>query len=107
MNNSPDERLRSLVAEEVGRLWRKLASKLKVKEVVMDSIEKEREDCEDCCRMALKTWCEINGSQATVRELMSCLTEMGFSNINWHIMKELNLLTVEKIQQLRDQKVFK
>ena len=106
VNTSPGESLRSLVAENVGRLWRKLASKLKVKEAVMDSIEKERGHCEDCCRMALKRWCEVNGSRATVRELMSCLTDIGCSNINWHIMKELNLLTMEKMQQLRDQNVF-
>ena len=106
VNSSPDESLRSLIAEKVGRLWRKLASKLNVKENVMDSIEEERRDCEDCCRMALKKWRESNGSLATVRELMRCLTDMGSSDINWHIMKELNLLTVEKMQQLRDQNVF-
>ena len=100
VNTSPDESLRSLVAEKVGRLWRKLASKLKVKEAVMDSIEEERADCEDRCRVTLKR------SRATVRELMWCLTDMGYSIINWHIMKELNLLTVEKMQQLRVQNVF-
>ena len=72
----------------------------------MDSIEEERQDCEDCCRMALKKWSEVNGSRATIRALMWCLTDMGYSSINWHIMKELNLLTVEKMQQLRDQNVF-
>jgi len=106
VNTSPDESLRSLVAEKVGRLWRKLASKLKVKEAVMDSIEEERADCEDCCRMTLKRWRGSSGSRATVRELMWCLTDMGYSIINWHIMKELNLLTVEKMQQLRVQNVF-
>jgi len=100
VNTSPDESLRSLVAEKVGRLWRKLASKLKVKEAVMDSIEEERADCEDRCRVTLKRW------HGTVRELMWCLTDMGYSIINWHIMKELNLLTVEKMQQLRVQNVF-
>ena len=106
VNTSPDESLRSLVAEKVGHSWRTLASKLKVKEDVMDSIEDERRDCKDCCRMALKTWRDSNGSRATVRELMWCLTDMGASIINWHIMKELDLLTVEKMQQLRIQNVF-
>lgn len=107
VSTPPDERLRSLVAENVGRSWRKLASKLKVKEAVMDNIEDERRDYEDCCRMALKKWSESSGSQATVRELMWCLTDMGYSIINWHIMKELNLLKEEKLQQLRSQNVFK
>ena len=107
VSNPPDESLRSLVAEKVGRSWRKLASKLRVKEAVMDNIEDERGDYEDCCRMALKTWIESSGSQATVRELMWCLTGMGYSIINWHIMKELNLLTGEKLKQLRVQNVFK
>lgn len=106
VNTSPNESLRSLVAEKVGRSWRTLASKLKVKEHVMDSIEEERRDCENCCRMALKRWCEFNGSRATVRELMWCLTDMGASIINWHIMKKLNLLAEEKMKQLRDQNVF-
>ena len=106
VNTSPDESLRSLVAGKVGRSWRTLASKLKVKEDVMDSIEEERRNCVDCCRMALKRWREYNGSRATVRELMWCLTDMGASFINWHIMKELNLLTVEKMQQLRGENVF-
>ena len=107
VSTPPDESLRSLVAEKVGRSWRKLASKLKVKEAVMDNIEDERRDYEDCCRMALKKWSESSGSQATVRELMWCLTDMGYSIINWHIMKELNLLKEEKLQQLRSQNVFK
>ena len=95
-----------MVAEKVGRSWRKLASKLKVKEAVMDNIEDERGDCEGCCRMALKTWSESSGSRATVRELMWCLTDMGYGITNWHVMKELNLLTKEKLQQLRVQNVF-
>jgi len=103
VNASPDESLRSLVAKKVGRLWRKLAIKLKVRE---DSIKTKRGDYEDCCRMALKSWHESNGSRATVRELMWCLTDMGYSIINWHIMKELNLLTLEKMQQLTDENVF-
>ena len=107
VSTPPDESLRSLVAEKVGRSWRKLASKLKVKEAFMDNIEDERGDYEECCRMALKKWSESSGSRATVRELMWCLTATGHSIINWHIMKELDLLTEEKLQQLRDQNVFK
>ena len=99
VNTSPNESLRSLVAEKVGRSWRTLASKLKVKEHIMDSIEEERRDCENCCRTALKKWSESSGSQATVRELMWCLTDMGYSIINWHIMKELNLLKVAKVEE--------
>jgi len=94
------------VAEKVGSFWKKLARRLKVEEDVIDSIEKQRRDCEDCCRMALKKWREVNDSEATIRALMCCLTEMGYSSINWHIMKELNLLTVEKMQRLRDENVF-
>ena len=107
VSSPPDESLRSLIAEKVGRSWRKLASKLKVKEAVMDNIEDERGDYEDRCRMALETWSESSGSRATVRELMWCLTDMGYGIINWHVMKELNLLTKEKVKQLRAQNVFK
>ena len=102
VNISPDESLRSVVAEKlkVGRLWRNLADKLKVRLAIQDNIEEEeRGDGEQCCRMALKTWRESNGSRATVRELMRCLTDMGYGNINWHIMKELNLVAREKMPQ--------
>ena len=99
---SPDESLCSLVAEKLkmGCLWKKLASKLKVAWAIMENIqEEERGDGEECCRMALKRWCETSGSRATVRELMRCLTDMGYGNVNWHIMKELNLVTRENIPQ--------
>ena len=82
----------------MGSLWKKLASKLKVAWAIMENIEEEeRGDGEECCRMALKRWREINGSRATVRELMRCLTDMGYGNINWHIMHELNLVARESI----------
>ena len=106
VSSPPDESLRSLIAEKVGRSWRKLGSKLKLKEAVMDNIEDERGDYEDRCRMALKTWSESSGSRATVRELMWCLTDMGYGITNWHVMQELNLLAKENLQELRVQNVF-
>ena len=99
---SPDESLCSLVAEKLkmGCLWKKLSSKLKVPWAIMENIqEEERGDGEECCRKALKRWRESNGSQATVRELMSCLTDMGYGNINWYIMKKLKLVEREHIPQ--------
>ena len=82
----------------MGCLWKKLASKLKVQWAIMENIEEEeRGDGEECCRKALKRWRESNGSRATVRELMRCLTDMGYGIINWHIMKELNLVARENI----------
>ena len=99
---SPDESLCSLVAEKLkmGCLWKKLSSKLKVRWAIMESIqEEERGDGEECCRNALKKWRESNGSKATVRELMSCLTDMGYGNINWYIMKKLKLVAREDIPQ--------
>lgn len=92
----------SLVAEKLkmGSLWKKLASKLKVAWAIMENIqEEERGDGEECCRKSLKSWRETNGSRATVRELMRCLTYMGYGTINWHIMKALNLVVRENMPQ--------
>ena len=91
-----------MVAEKlgVGRLWRKLARGLEVKGAILDAIEEEeRHNGEDCCRAALKKWYESNGSCATTRDIMICLTNMGYGSINWHVMKELKLVAEADMPQ--------
>ena len=92
------ESVRLVVAQKfkAGSLWKNLARHLKVKEAVIDAIEKEKEaDGQECCIAALRKWYqpEKNGSNATSRELMLCLTNMRFGNVNWHIMRVLGLVS--------------
>ena len=95
----PTEGVLDVIAEKLrtGSLWKKLASKLKIKRCVIANIQEDEEDGQERCRAALETWRQNKGSSATSRELMLCLTNMGYGNVNWHIMIELNLVTRENI----------
>lgn len=102
VEHPPDESVRYLVAEKlrVGRLWKTLATRLKVKDAILDAIEyEERDNGQECCRKALRKWRESKGSAATTREIMICLTNMGYGNVNWHIMRELNLVARQNMPQ--------
>lgn len=91
-----------VVAEKLraGCLWMKLARDLKVKDSIIYVIKKEeRADGKGYCRAVLEKWCEINSPHATNRELMMCLTNMGYGSVNWHIMRELNLVAKENMPQ--------
>ena len=88
-----------MIAEKLrtGSLWKKLASKLKIKQCVIANIQEDEEDGQERCREALETWRQDKGSKATSRELMLCLTNMGYGNVNWHIMIELDLVNRDNI----------
>lgn len=91
----PTEGVLHAVAERLrtGSWWKKLASKLKIKQYVIANVQEEEEDSQERCRAALEIWRQNNGPDATSRELMLCLTNMGYGNVNWHIMRELGLVT--------------
>ena len=95
----PTEGVLDVIAEKLrtGSLWKKLASKLKFKRCVIANIQEDEEDEQERCRAALEIWRQNKGSSATSRELMLCLTNMGYGNVNWHIMIELNLVTRDNI----------
>ena len=95
----PSEGVLDVIAEKLrtGSLWKKLASKLKIKQCVIANIQEDEEDGQERCREALETWRQDKGSSATSRELMLCLTNMGYGNVNWHIMIELDLVTRDNI----------
>ncbi|XP_068736783.1 uncharacterized protein [Montipora capricornis] len=87
-----------VVADKIpeGFAWKTLARDLKppIPECAIDEIlEAERGSPKECCRIALRTWYQGFTSQATSQELMRCLTNMGFASLNWHIMKELGLVS--------------
>ena len=88
-----------MMAEKLrtGPLWKKLARELEIKQCVIANIQEEEEDGQERCRAALETWLQNKGSKATSRELMLCLTNMGYGNVNWHIMIKLDLVTRDNI----------
>lgn len=97
-----NDRVRGVVAEKLraGSLWKKLARDLRVTDPVIDAIEEEEKgDSQECCSQALRKWRESNGACATNREVMICLTNMGYGNVNWHIMRELDLVSRENMPQ--------
>lgn len=95
----PSESVCSVVAEKlkVGCLWKKLARDLKIPDSIIEATEKEEKgDKEECCRAVLR-WRKSNGSDATTREIMIWLTNMGYGSVNWHIMRELDLVARENM----------
>ncbi|XP_068705826.1 uncharacterized protein [Montipora foliosa] len=87
-----------VVADEIpeGFAWKTLARRLKppIPECAIDEVlEAEGGSPKECCRIALRRWYQRFTAQATSQELMRCLTNMGFASLNWHIMKELDLVS--------------
>ena len=83
-----------------GTSWRILAGDLwpKIKDDEINAIEVDRGRCpKECCRAMLQKWSQKYTSSATYKELMRCLTNMGFANVNWIIMRELELVKLENI----------
>ena len=105
MINKPiSDNVRSVVAERLqqGSLWKTLARDLnpKVPEPVIDAIQVEEQGRgKECCRVALLKWYRANTNQATIREVMRCLTNMGYAKVNWHIMNELGLVSLENMPE--------
>lgn len=94
-----NESVRGVVADKLraGSLWKKLARDLNIRDPVIDAIEEEEADGQERCIASLRRWYENNGSSATSRELMLRLTNMGYGNVNWHIMRELGLVSRENM----------
>ena len=84
-----------MASDKVGALWKKLARQLELKSGRIDMISDEENDDEDRCHKALETWCHVNGEEATIRELMICLTKAGLAEVNNDIMRCLGLLSKE------------
>ena len=84
-----------------GTSWITLARDLepKIPESDIDELQDREVSPKECCRIALRKWYQRFTSQATSQELMRCLTNMGFANLNWHIMKELGLVLYEHIPE--------
>ena len=91
-----------MVAEKLKFDWKNFASELKptLNYGVIEAIEREENgNGKQCCRKALRRWYEYNGSEATNRQIMRCLTNMGYANVNWRIMRELGLVSNEKMPE--------
>ena len=81
-----------IVSDKVGALWKELAIQLGLGGESMKMISKEENyDKERCCK-ALERWCQENGEEATIRELMISLTKTGLAEVNNDIMRCLGLL---------------
>ena len=102
VNQLPSDNVCSVVAEKVKMEWKTFAGDLRppLSQPVIEAIEvEENGNRKQCCRKALRRWYENNGSEATNRQIMRCLTNMGFANVNWHIMRELGLVSRENMHQ--------
>ena len=81
-----------IVSDKVGALWKKLARQLGLGGGRIDMISEEENDDEERCCKALERWCQENGEEATIRELMISLTKTGLAEVNNDIMRCLGLL---------------
>ena len=102
VNQLPSDNVCSVVAEKVKMEWKTFAGDLRppLSQPVIEAIEvEENGNRKQCCRKALRRWYENNGSKATNREIMRCLTNMGYANVNWHIMRELGLVSGENMPE--------
>ena len=81
--------------------WKTFASYLGLPQSVIEIIAEEEQRNGNLfqCRKALQEWYEKNGSKATNREIMRCLTNMGYANVNWQIMRELGLVSIENMPE--------
>ena len=105
MINKPiSDDVRSVVAEKLqqGSLWKTLARDLnpKVPYPLIDAIQDEEQGRgKECCRVVLLRWYQAHTNQTTNREVMRCLTNMGYAKVNWHIMKELGLVSLKNMPE--------
>ena len=83
--------LLSIVKEEVGHCWENLARVLNLNGQQIEIILLEEEDDEKRCYKALERWCQENGEEATIRELMLALNKSGLADVNENVINFLNL----------------
>jgi len=81
----------SIVKEEVGHCWKNLARELNLNRRKIEMISLEEEDDRERCYKALVRWCQENGEEATIRELMLALNKSGLADVNKNVMNCLNL----------------
>ena len=81
----------SVVKEEVGHCWKNLARELNFNGGKIEMISlKDKEDRERCSKV-LERWCQDNGEEATIRELMLALNKSGLADVNKNVISCLNL----------------
>lgn len=80
------------VSEKVCSSWKRLARELELRAGQIDNISEEKQDDEERCHETLRTWCQLNGRNSTVRKLMISLTKMGKAEVNNDIMRCLHLV---------------
>ena len=101
VNEPPSDSICLVVAEKVEVEWKIFASYIGLPQPVIENIAEEEKRNGNLfqCRKALSEWYEKNGSKATNREIMRCLTNMGYAHVNWHIMRELGLVSIDNIPE--------
>ena len=104
INKPVSDNVRSVVAEKLqqGSLWKTLARYLnpRVPEPLIDAIEYEEQGRgKECCHAVLLKWFQASANHATNKEVMRCLTNMGYANVNWHIMRELGLVSFKNMPE--------
>ena len=80
------------VSEKVCSSWKRLARELELRAGQIDNISEEEQDDEERCHITLRTWCQLNGRNSTIRKLMISLTKMGKAEVNYDIMRCLHLV---------------
>lgn len=75
-----------VIAANLGKHWRKLARKLGLSEVKVQSIDQKKLDLEDVTMEVIWEWRKARGSEARVEQLLNALREL---NLN---------LTAEKVE---------
>ena len=80
------------VSEKVCSSWKRLARELELRAGQIDNISEEKQDDVERCRKTLRTWCQLNGRNSTIRKLMISLTKIGKAEVNHDVMRCLHLV---------------
>lgn len=81
----------SIVKEEVGHCWKYLARELNFNRGKIEMISLEDKEDRERCSKVLERWCQDNGEEATIRELMLALNKSGLADVNKNVISCLNL----------------
>ena len=82
------------VAKEIGRDWKKLGRKLKVKECVIEGIEEEYKPTEERAYQVLKKWLQVNGTHgATIHVLYEALIAIDKTYIAEKLIGKCSLIS--------------
>ena len=81
----------SIVKEEVGHGWKNLARELNFNRGEIEMISLEGEEDQERCYKVLERWCQDNGEEAKIRELMLALNKSGLADVNKNVINCLNL----------------